>query len=220
MTDATPAGPACGHPALDQPDHTEVATANDQYATRHDPFVYFHSVIDNRAYCDAHVVSFQPLAADLATTASTPSFSYLTPNLCNDGHDPHCADGQSGGLPRVDAFLSMVVPQIMASPAYKAGGMIVVTFDEADTSDASACCGEGTDAASHPNTPQPGLTGPGGGRIGAVVLSPFVRPGTVSNVPYNHYSLLRTLEDLFGLPHLGNAGQAGVTSFGPDVYTR
>lgn len=221
MTDATRSGPACGHPALDQPDHTEVATAADQYATRHDPSVYFHSIIDNRAYCDAHVVSFQPLAADLATVATTPSFSYLTPNLCNDGHDPHCANGQSGGLGRVDTFLSKVVPMITASPAYRAGGMIVITFDEADTSDSSACCGETTtDTASHPNAPQPGLNGPGGGRIGAVVLSPFVRAGTVSATPYNHYSLLRSVEDLFGLSHLGDAGQPGVTSFGPDVYTR
>ena len=64
-----------------------------------------------------------------------------------------------------------------------------------------------------------GWNGPGGGRIGAVLLSPFIAPGTVSDVPYNHYSLLRSVEDIFGLPHLGYAGVAGLKAFGADVYT-
>jgi hypothetical protein len=52
------------------------------------------------------------------------------------------------------------------------------------------------------------------------VLSPFVKPGTVSTVDYNHYSLLRSIEDIFGLSHLGDAAMPQVKSFGPDVYTR
>jgi hypothetical protein len=66
---------------------------------------------------------------------------------------------------------------------------------------------------------KPGINGPGGGRTGAVVLSPFVAPGTVSDQPYNHYSLLRTMEDFFGLKHLGYAGQKGLAPFGRDVFT-
>ena len=58
----------------------------------------------------------------------------------------------------------------------------------------------------------------GGGRIGAVLLSPLIRPGTVSTVAYNHYSLLRSIEDIFGLPHLGDAAMPQVRSFGPDVF--
>ena len=54
--------------------------------------------------------------------------------------------------------------------------------------------------------------------IGAVLLSPLIRPGTVSTVPYNHYSLLRSIEDIFGLPHLGDAAVPQVRSFGPDVF--
>ena len=69
-----------------------------------------------------------------------------------------------------------------------------------------------------PDVPLPGRTGPGGGRTGAVLLSPLIRPGTVSTVPYNHYSLLRTIEDIFGLPHLGDAAMPQVRSFGPDVF--
>jgi hypothetical protein len=53
-----------------------------------------------------------------------------------------------------------------------------------------------------------------------VVVSPFVQPGSVNATPYNHYSLLRTIEDLFGLGHLGFAGQAGLRPFGADVFAR
>ena len=58
-----------------------------------------------------------------------------------------------------------------------------------------------------------------GGRVGAVLLSRFIRPGTVSDAPYNHYSMLKSVEDLFSLPHLGYAGQAGLAGFGTDVFT-
>jgi phosphatidylinositol-3-phosphatase len=54
-TTATSQGPACGHPAVGTADPTEGATAADQYATRHEGFMYFESVIGNQAYCDAHV---------------------------------------------------------------------------------------------------------------------------------------------------------------------
>jgi hypothetical protein len=53
-----------------------------------------------------------------------------------------------------------------------------------------------------------------------VLLSPFIKPGTVSDVPYNHYSMLRSVEDLFGLKHLGYASQNGLVPFGTDVYHR
>jgi hypothetical protein len=122
-----------------------------------------------------------------------------------------------GGLAQADRFLAHWVPVIMAAPAYRDGGLIVVTFDEG--SDAAACCGESSGLGpSHPNVPLPGKTGPGGGRIGAVLLSPLIRPGIVSTVPYNHYSLLRTIEDIFGLPHLGDAAMAQARSFGADVF--
>lgn len=52
-----------------------------------------------------------------------------------------------------------------------------------------------------------------------VALSPYIKPGTVSTVAYNHYSMLRTIEDIFGLPHLGDAAKPGLRSFGMDVFT-
>ena len=60
----------------------------------------------------------------------------------------------------------------------------------------------------------------GGDRTGALLLSKYIRPGTVSDVPYNHYSLLKSLEEIFGIHHyLGYAGQTGLVAFGPDVFT-
>ena len=84
--------------------------------------------------------------------------------------------------------------------------MLIVTFDEASTSDSTACCNE----QPGPSSPLPGITGPGGGRVGAVVISPFTSLGGTNATPYNHYALLRSIEDLFGLGHLGMAGAVGL----------
>ena len=209
----------CGHVPLGASDPTSVAQRGDQYAAKHDPFVYFHSIIDDAARCDAHVVNLARLPADLASAASTPNYVFITPNLCSDGHDPKCVDGRVGGLVAINAFLTQWVPLIVNSPAFRADGMLIVTFDEADgigTEGSGACCGEkplpGARYA-------PGFNGPGGGRVGAVILSPFVRPATVSTVPYNHYSLLRTVEAIFGLEPLGYAASPGARVFGADVFS-
>jgi hypothetical protein len=207
----------CAHPDIGAQDPTQNATAEDQYATRHNPFVYFHSIIDDQGRCDARVVNLRELGPDLASAAQTPNFAFITPDLCSDGHDAPCKDGRPGGLKSVDDFLKTWVPRIQASPAYADGGMIVVTWDEGNSprpQSSEACCAEPTG----PNTPSPGIVGPGGGRTGTVVLSRFVAPGSVNDTPYNHYGLLRSIEDLFGLGHLGYAGQAGLKPFGGDVY--
>jgi hypothetical protein len=225
----------CGHPAVGSVDQTQRAVPGDGYATRHDPFVYFHSIIDNTALCDAKVVPLGSttgalpsgvpagttgLATDLAKVSTTPNLSFITPNLCNDGHDAPCTN-QSGAPTagaNIDAFLSTWVPKITHSPAFLKNGLLIITFDEADVigpdADATACCNE----QPGPAAALPGGTGPGGGRTGTVVISPFVKPGTVSNVPYNHFSTLGTIERLFGLARLGQAATVSAT-FGPDVFT-
>jgi phosphatidylinositol-3-phosphatase len=210
----------CGHPALDSQDGTQTAMAGDGYAARHDPFVYFHSIVDDQAYCDAHVVRLTGLAGDLADASTTPSLSFIVPNLCDDGHDYPCKNQPTPGASAqadIDAFLAKWVPKITSSPACKKDGLLVITFDESNgsQSDSSSCCNE----SAGPDTPLPGITGMGGGRIGAVLLSPFIRPGTVSSTPYNHYSLLGSIESLFGLPRLGYAATTSAT-FGGDVYNR
>jgi hypothetical protein len=221
---------ACGHPTINAPDGTQAAEPGDGYATRHDPFVYFHSVIDNPAYCDAHVVALGTptgalpaaalphetgLATDLEKAATTPAFSFITPNLCDDGHDFPCVNQQSGASAAadIDAFLETWVPTITRSAAFKQGGLLEITFDEGADSDASACCGE----ASGPGASEPGIGGPGGGLIGALLISPYIKAGTTDSRPYNHYSSLASWEELFGLKRLAYAATVKDV-FGADVF--
>ena len=207
----------CQHPAIGQPDDHIHARAGDQYATRHNPFVYFHSLIDSGA-CQQHDLPLAQLEIDLKDVATTRNLIFITPNLCNDGHDGPSAICEGGGLKSADRFLQAWVPKILESPAYQQDGMLIITFDEAETSDGASCCNE----PPGPNVKQPGLRGTGdrsgGGRIGAVILSRYVKPGSRNDTPYNHYSMLRSLEDLFGLDHLGYAAQPDLKAFGDDVY--
>jgi hypothetical protein len=108
------------------------------------------------------------------------------------------------------------VPVIVGSPGFADSGLLIVTWDEANITPGSstACCGEPVG----PNTLAPGVLGQGGGRTGSVLISPFIAPGSKNPTPYNHYSLLRSIEDLFGFPHLGYAAQEGLKPFGDDVF--
>lgn len=211
--DSTRERARCGHPPLNAVDQTEHAQSNDQYAAKHNPFVYFHAIVDS-ASCRANVVPLRDLDQDLRSAGRTPNFGFVVPNLCHDGHDQPCSNGEPGGLVSADRFLAYWVPRITRAPAFRAGGLLIVTFDEGSSEDGAACCGE----VPGPNAARPGLLGPGGGRIGAVLVSPFIKPGTVSDVPYNHYALLKSIEDVFGLAYLGYAGRPGLASFGTDVF--
>jgi len=211
MGNTTTDDKTCRHPALNSPDSTQHATATDQYAARHNPFVYFHSIIDGPD-CHARDVPLDQLQGALQSVGTTPNLTFITPDLCSDGHDEPCADGRPGGYGSIDAFLKEWVPRIEASPAYQQDGALIVTFDESE-SGAEGCC-----VQDHPNTPNAGgqTPGPGGGRTGTVVISRFVSPGTKTDKPYNHYSFLRTIEDIFGLAPLGYAKKS--TAFGADVF--
>jgi len=268
-------GAACAHPPIGGVDNSNSAAAHDQYATRHNPFVYFHSVIDDQKRCEEHVVPLGQVTVgtagatdlfnghlyrDLRRKETTPRFMFVTPNLCNDGHDATCAGpnvegtinsaGKNvGGLAGADLWLKHWMPMIFSSPAYLSGRMLVVlTFDESGFADARACAAvDQADCKSPtgPNVSNPGFSPilglfhlqtpptknfvyPGGGQIGAVLFNPrYIRAGTVnSTVSYNHYSALRSYEDLLGLTeggddglgHLGYASQPGLMPFGKDVF--
>jgi phosphatidylinositol-3-phosphatase len=224
MNNGAPAGTEtpCRHPQIGASDPNQHAVRGDQYATRHNPFVYFRSIIKSST-CKRNDVDLSHLNHDLKRQGRTPNYSFIVPNLCNDGHDEPCVNGNPGGLVSANGFLRRRVPKILHSPAFKDRGLLIVTFDEAEifgpTADASACCNEPTS----PNVITNGGSlspGPGGGRIGAVLISPCIKPGTVDKTPYNHYSMLRSIEDNFGLPHLGYAGQKGLKPFGSDVFNR
>ena len=260
--DPTRESATCGHPTLGATDLTQspqapstAVPAGDQYATRHNPFMYFHSIIDS-ASCATNVVALPQLETDLASVATTPNFVFITPNLCHDGHDGDgtgatgkgCVNGEAGGLTSSDAFLKTWVAKIMASPAYKQDGLIIINFDEsalATTTSTNTSTGKtvitvsaaGTFCCNQqigPNVVRPvtevfplsasmeydlTYTSYGGDRVGAVLLSPFIKAGTVSNTPYNHYAMLKSLEDIFGVSYLGYAGQSGLAAFGTDIYT-
>jgi phosphatidylinositol-3-phosphatase len=215
---------ACGHPAIGAPDPTSAPTPTGQpYATFRNPFVYFHSLIDSPA-CAVNDVGLSSLSADLENPKRTPSLSYIVPDRCHDGDSTPCASGAPAGLPAADGFLRQVVPKILGSKAYKDGGLLAITVDEApsggELGDSSSCCGQ----PQFPNLPAPGgpvagLPPNGGGQVGALLLSPFVKPGSTNQEPYNHYSLLRTIEDMFSLRHLGYAGLAHVNSLEPSVFS-
>jgi hypothetical protein len=217
---------ACQHPNPNEYDPCQRGKDGcNQYATKHNPFVYFHSIKPED--CSANDVPLDQLKPDLDNVETTPNLSFIVPNLCNDGHDHEggkCADGKTdGGLAAIDDFLRHRVLMIMKSKAYQHDGMLIITFDEAatdgDHADSDRCCAEPVGPNSE-NAP-PGLNGPGGGKIGAVIISPFVKPGSSDSQPYNHYSLLRSLETLFGIKqHLGYADKPDPGEFGTDVYSQ
>lgn len=241
----------CGHPQLNALDLTEKAEApsaavpqGDMYATRHDPFMYFHSIIDLPS-CKSDVVNMGELKTDLRSIATTPNFSFITPNLCDDGHDSPCANGEPGGLKSINVFLQKWIPVILDSPAYQQDGLIIINFDEGGsgrieqkavrvqvTVDGATCCDQQKGPNLNRNYPTTvtrmshgrlittTTLSFGGDRTGALLLSKYIRPGTVSNVPYNHYSLLKSLEEIYGIhDYLGYAGQKDLTAFGPDIFT-
>jgi hypothetical protein len=237
---------SCIHPALGGADPKQAPTAADPSVTWRDPFLYFHSVIDNPT-CSSSIVGLEQLTGDLASASKTPSLAYIVPDRCHDGSEPACAPGSPAGLAAADAFLRQVVPEIESSPAYKQGGLIAITFDQAPQSgpsaDSAGCCltsaypnvpsgmggagaagasgatGASGEAGATGSTGVSALTPAGGGRVGLLLISKYVKPGSVNLIgDYNHFSLLASIEDLFSLSRLGYAGSPGVLAFDTSVY--
>jgi len=168
------------------------------YADRHNPFIYYPDIVGNTTRCQAHVVPYTQLATDIAGNA-VPNYAFITPDTCHDGHDtPTCSDGSAGGLVSADAWLSANVPPIL-SYIKAHDGLLLITFDEGSNTDVSGCCTGG-----------PGGTQGRGGLVGLVALGPGVKTGQTVHTSYDHASLLRTLEDIFGInTYLNDAGATG-----------
>jgi len=199
---ATPGAPpktTCRHPESNGPDDTLTARPGDGYATRRNPFVYYHSLLDLGA-CDSSDGALSELEGDLRSAKDTPSLSYIAPNLCNDGSASPCVDGSPGGLAAADAFLATWVPKILASPAYRADGLLIVAFAGDVTPPA--------DPAAPPPADAPV-------RNGALLVSRFAQAGGTNGTAYDPYALLRSLEDLVALRPLARAARA--SSFAPTV---
>jgi hypothetical protein len=151
------------------------------YVVKHNPFVYFDDVTNRKnpdsAYCIEHVRPFEQLAKDLSTN-SVARFNFITPNICNDMHDS-CFPLRNK-VAQGDTWLAKYLPEILNSQAYREGGAVFITWDEADIGD---------------------------GPIGMIVLSTMAKGnGYRNSIHYDHGALLRTLEEIFGVsPFLGNA---------------
>jgi hypothetical protein len=204
------------------PSPCSLLSGSGEYARKHNPFVFFMSLRYD-GQCAANDVSLNQLTTDLQSVATTPNYSYVTPDLCDDAHSDCASSSQSpiqqeiDELGQANTFLEKWVPKILGSPAFKLNGLLSIVWDEGVTPE--SCCGEvqrdpdGSTAGS-----QEGVGGAGGGQTGAILISPFIKPGTRSNHPYNHYSYLKTIENLFGLSYLGYANGAKVVGFGADIF--
>jgi phosphatidylinositol-3-phosphatase len=124
------------------------------------------------------VVRFRNLQRDLRK-GRLPAFVWITPDLCHDTHDCSIKTG--------DGFLRHLVPALLREIGPH--GFVIVTYDEGESD--AGCCGVAS-----------------GGRIATVLAGPDVRRHAKGPGTYTHYSTLRTIEDAFGLPHLGHAGGA------------
>jgi hypothetical protein len=159
-------------------------TDTNNYAVRHNPFVYFDDVTGTNnpayAYGIAHIRPYSELAADLAYN-TVERYNFLKPNICNDGHDP--CPPFNNPIRQIDAWLETEVPKILNSQAFSNNGALFITWDESYGPD---------------------------DRVGMVVLSPFARGnGYTNNIYYTHSSTLRTFQEIFDVgPFLGDAANA------------
>jgi phospholipase C len=177
------------------------------YASKHSGFMNFAGVQSDPKRAE-RIVGFDQLDRDLAAD-TLPAFALVVPNQCNDMHGLHgegvpfdCdGDNKAALIRRGDAFAGELVRRIQASPAWTGPGdmAIVLTFDEGAGKTREGCCGVTPDAASNF----------GGGHIPTIVITNHGPRGLVDQTAYSHYSLLRTIEDAFGIgEHLGHAGDA------------
>jgi hypothetical protein len=185
----------CVHPDSDAAD----APPPGAYAAAQNPFVHFHSLLD-LGDCASNDVPLEQLPADLRKAEGTANYSYIAPTPCDSGAAGQCAAGVLEGAAAADAFLAKWVPEILASPAYKEDGLLIVTFGAA-----------GQVASEAPPAPPDPL------HVGTLLVSRFAPPGSTDATTLDPYSLLRSTEDLFGLEHLGLAAQSKTGSFAPEL---
>jgi hypothetical protein len=143
------------------------------YAKRHNPFAYYDDIANDPSRC-SHIV-----ASNRMNPRHLPSYSFLSPDVCDDTHD--C------DVPTGDRYLAKVVPKLLKGLGPH--GFLVLTYDEGESS--GGCC-----------------AGARGGRIPTIVAGPDVKRGARLRTPVDHYGTLRTIEDAFGLPPLGRASCA------------
>jgi hypothetical protein len=195
-------------------EYAPVDTVNGQavprklYAQKHNPFMYFADIRNSPARMQL-IVPFTQFDSDI-TASSVPNFVWISPDQCNDMHgvspdnaqavgNPDCGYPASGLDHKVialgDTFLSTAVPKIMSSPAWKEGAAIIIAWDEDDYAGYAGCCESPTGAN--------GVT-LGGANAPAIVITSQGAHHITSDTAYNHYSMLATMQRLWGLGCLAN----------------
>jgi phosphatidylinositol-3-phosphatase len=154
------------------------------YVQKHNPFIYYDDIRNNKTRCHQHVVPLTQLDADLQNNTLA-DFAWIIPNQCNNSHD--CATTVS------DQFLGAEVNKIITLPAFDVNSLLVVTFDESTST--GTCCG---------------LPSSAGGHIVTFIISLLVKTGYQDTTPYSHYSLVKTIEKSWNLPYLGHAGDTTI----------
>src|SRR6516165_11302276 len=176
------------------------------YASKHNPFLNFTGT----QTALANMVPDTQLGADLRRGVLA-NFSLVVPNQCNDMHGIAACSDENTLISSGDSYVGTMVQTIMNSQVWRTGrNAIVITWDEDDFSDqgnpGTGCCG----------------FDPGGGHVATIVITNQGEQHIIDNTPYNHYSLLLTLEDAFGLPCLQHAcdSQTGVQPMAPLFNTQ
>jgi acid phosphatase len=137
------------------------------YAKHHNPFAYFTDVVDSQNQL-SNLVPFSEFASDL-TNNQLPAYSFIIPNMLDDGHD--------GSLSQADSWLRTNIAPLIASSTFQNNGLLIIVFDESFDTD----------------------TQHGGGQVAAVVISPLDKKGYQSNTFYQHQSVCRLLMQGLGV---------------------
>jgi phospholipase C len=180
------------------------------YAQKHDPFMYFANIRTN-ANRMQHIVPFTQFATDVGK-ATMPNFVWISPDQCADMHgingdtaaylDAGFCTGSAAGndmsaavISYGDTFVGNLVTAIMAGPTWSEGSAIAIVWDEDDYLGTAGCC----------NSPT-GVDGGvlGGSLVPAIVISSLKTTASTAAGPFNHYSLLGTIQNLWGLGCLAN----------------
>jgi hypothetical protein len=138
-----------------------VGADSNLYARRHNPFTYLSDVQQDSAQA-ANIVPFTQFATDLANDA-LPQYSFIEPNVMNDGHD--------GSLAQADAWLQANIEPLISSSAFQSSGLLIITFDEGSQADLDH----------------------GGGQVATLIISASAKKGFQSQRLYQHQSVLRLI---------------------------
>jgi phospholipase C len=165
----------------------EVRNNTTGYAAKHNPFINFSNLRSKPGFA-AHQHTLDAFSGDLSS-GKVANFSVIVPNLCDDMHGMGSCDDSAANVLQGDRVAGQIVDEIQHSPLWRSNRneAIVITWDENDGVHRffgrQGCCGALA----------------GGGRIPTIVITNHGPRGVKDATPYNHYSLLRTLEDAFGI---------------------